>query len=266
MKMPLTIDKVLAGDYWSDAGALMGVLPWAIWNSKLLCDSKQRLRMSLNLLLIRDQERIILVDTGLGNRLTDKQLKIYNPSEFLLPMSLGQMGIRDIDVTDVIMTHLHFDHAGGIISVFGDEDKLTFPEANYWIQSSEWDMAKNPDALNRAAYNFEQQLSLLEALGKLKLINGDLEIYPGIKLKKVGGHTVGSQIVEIQTESALYIYAGDIIPTTMHIFPPVTSAYDVSRADTFKAKEYIFQRLKDTKGFLLLDHDNDKWQIPAVEL
>ncbi|PKN77907.1 MAG: MBL fold metallo-hydrolase, partial [Candidatus Cloacimonetes bacterium HGW-Cloacimonetes-1] len=129
----------------------MGVLPWSIWNKKIATDERRRLLMSLNLLLIRSEDRCILVDTGLGNRLNERQQDIYNPSEFLLPISLGELGIKDTDVTDVIMTHLHFDHAGGIVTDFGNEDRLTFPNATYWIQKDEWEMAKHPDGLNKAA-------------------------------------------------------------------------------------------------------------------
>ncbi|MDD2332558.1 MAG: MBL fold metallo-hydrolase, partial [Candidatus Cloacimonetes bacterium] len=195
--MAVTVHKALAGYYWSDAGALMGVLPYAIWSTKIQFDERRRFQMALNLLVIKHHERIILVDTGLGNKITDRLRKIYNPSEFLLPTSLAELGIRDNDVTDVIMTHLHFDHAGGIVTGFADQDRLTFPKARYWIQAAEWQIAKHPEGLNRAAYNFKDQLSLLEAEGNIELLDGDREIYPGLNLRLVGGHTFGSQIVEL---------------------------------------------------------------------
>lgn len=245
---------------------MMGVLPWSIWGKTVPTDDRRRKMLSLNLLLIRSKSRIILVDTGLGNRFLGKQRDIYNPTEFELPISLAALGIRDIDVTDVIMTHLHFDHAGGIVTSFADKDRLTFPMARYHIQRSEWEVAKNPDGLNRAAYNFEHQLLLLEQDGDINLIDDEAELYPGIKVKRVGGHTVGSQIVEIDTDDGFYIYAGDVIPTMFHTSPAITSAYDVCRKDTFKAKQYIYALLKEKQGFLLLDHDNDKWAIPVNEL
>ncbi|MDP2172949.1 MAG: MBL fold metallo-hydrolase, partial [Candidatus Cloacimonadaceae bacterium] len=175
--MSIRIDKIYAGNYWSDGGAFMGVLPYSIWGNTTQIDERHRKSLSLNLVLIRTLERCILVDTGLGNRLNKKQIDIFKPSEFLLPQSLSELGIRDIDITDVIMTHLHFDHAGGIVTGFQDTDRLTFPNAEYWIQRSEWEVAKNPDGLNRAAYAFEHQLSLLESDGKINLIEGDSEIY-----------------------------------------------------------------------------------------
>ncbi len=264
--MKARLSKIYAGSYWSDGGALMGVLPWNLWHSKVATDEKRRVQMSLNLLLIETDERKILVDTGLGNRLTEKQTKIYNPSAFVLPASLGGLGIKDKDITDVVMTHLHFDHAGGIISDIAGRDLLTFPRARYWIQAQEWNMAKEPDALNRAAYSFEQQLALLERKGNLMLVDGDTEICEGVFLKHTGGHTVGSQIVEITTDEGFYIYAGDIIATMLHLSAPITSAYDISRAQTFEAKCYIYERLRENRGHLLLDHDNEAWMIGVDEL
>ncbi len=245
---------------------MLGVLPRAIWNGSTQTDERHRKKLALNCLLIKAPERNILVDTGLGNNLTPKQRDIYNPSQFMLPASLGKLGVRDRDVTDVVLTHLHFDHAGGIVTAFRDIERLTFPHAVHWIQSTEWEIARNPDGLNRAAYRFEQQLALLEKRGRIELVDGTREIVPGITLVRKGGHTLGSQIVEIDTDSGFYIYAADIIPTFFHVTPAVTSAYDVSRKDTYEAKQYIYSRLKEKQGTLLLNHDLERWEIPISAL
>ncbi|MDD4223147.1 MAG: MBL fold metallo-hydrolase [Candidatus Cloacimonetes bacterium] len=266
MKPDISLHRVDAGSYWTDGGAMLGVLPRAIWGKSVQTDERHRKHLALNLLLIKTADRTILVDTGLGNRLTDKQKDIYRPSNFQLPASLAEIGVRDADVTDVVLTHLHFDHAGGIVTGFGDHDALTFPKARHWIQKREWEIAKNPDELNRAAYLFEQQLALLEARGKQQLIDGNHEIAPGVTLVKTGGHTFGSQIVEIDSADGFYIYAADIVPTFFHVSPAVTSAYDVCREDTFKAKQYIFERLKEKNGTLLLNHDPKRWDLPASAL
>lgn len=244
----------------------MGVLPYALWSKKTLVDERRRQKLHLNLLLIQSDGRNILVDTGLGNRLSAKQTEIYQPSEFLLPMALAELGLDDTAITDVVMTHLHFDHAGGIVTSFGDTDALTFPKAKYWIQASEWEMAKNPDELNRAAYSFAHQLSLLETEGNIEIVEDEAEIAPGITIIKVGGHTVGSQIVQIDNADDFYIYAGDIIPTMFHTAPAITSAYDVSRKETFAAKQLIYSRLKERNGSLLLDHDVNKWEVAFRDL
>ena len=264
--MSLSLHKVSAGDYWTDGGAMLGVLPRAIWGKTVHTDERHRKNLALNLLLIRAEGRVILVDTGLGNRLTDKQRDIYKPSNFLLPVSLSALGIKDEDVTDVVLTHLHFDHAGGIVTGFADRDRLTFPKARHWIQKIEWDTAKNPDGLNRAAYAFAQQLSLLEDSERLELIEGDREIAPGVTLTLTGGHTNGSQIVEIESPDGYYVYPADIVPTMFHTALAVTSAYDVCRKDTVQAKQYIYSRLKEKQGILLLNHDLNRWEVHVSEL
>ncbi len=261
-----SIHKVMAGHYWSDGGAFMGVLPYALWKEKATVDERRRQKLNLNLLLIYSDGRWILVDTGLGNRLSDKQREIYQPSEFLLPAALSELGLKDSDITDVIMTHLHFDHAGGVVTGFGSHEALTFPNATYWIQQSEWEMAKYPDELNKAAYSFQHQLSLLEDTGKLCLINGEKDIAPCITAVWSGGHSVGHQFVQIDFGDRFYIYAGDIIPTWFHTSLAITSAYDVSRKESFEAKKLIYSRLKERHGSLLLDHDLTSWEIPVSSL
>jgi glyoxylase-like metal-dependent hydrolase (beta-lactamase superfamily II) len=244
----------------------MGVLPYAIWNSKFETDEKRRKKMDLNLLLIVTAKRRILVDTGLGNRLSKKQKEIYQPSEFALPAALGELGFRDVDITDVIMTHLHFDHAGGIVTAFLDKDILTFPNAKYWIQKDEWDIAKKPDSTNLAAYAFEHQLALLEATGDVELIQGEQEIAPGVRCIKTGGHTIGHQAVSVETDDGYYIYAGDIVATKFHSSLAITSAYDVCRADTVESKKMLYSRLRERDGTLLLNHDPKIWEIPFSDL
>lgn len=260
------IFKIHAGHYWSDSGALMGVLPYAIWNSEFQTDEKRRKKMDLNLLLIVTPDRRILVDTGLGNRLSEKQKEIYRPSDFVLPATLGELGYRDKDITDVVMTHLHFDHAGGIITAFLDTDRLTFPNAKYWIQKEEWEMAKNPDSTNKAAYDFEHQLALLETSGDFTLIDGEQEIAPGVICIKTGGHTIGHQAVSIEADDGYYIYAGDIVATKFHSSLAITSAYDIYRAETVESKRMLYRRLKERDGYLLLNHDPNVWQIPVSDL
>lgn len=262
----MKLDLVSAGHYWTDAGAFMGVLPYFIWHDKVNTDERQRLKMNLNLLLISSEDRNILVDTGVGNRLNKRRKEIYNPSDFELLENLQTLGLSADDVTDVILTHLHFDHAGGVVSQLGDEDKLTFPKAIHHIQSREWEIAKNPDKLNAAAYQFEHQLSLLESEGRLNFVDGDAEIAPDIWVRLVGGHTVGMQIVEAVIDDRPYIYAGDIIPTRFHLPLAITSSYDVSRRDSFAAKQMIYARLVEKDGFLLLDHDTSTWQLPVAEV
>lgn len=262
----MKLDLVSAGHYWTDAGAFMGVLPYFIWHDKVSTDERQRLRMNLNLLLIRTEGRNILVDTGIGNRLNKRRKEIYNPSDFELVENLQALGLNADEITDVVLTHLHFDHAGGVVSSIDDKDVLTFPKAVHHIQKAEWEIAKHPDKLNAAAYQFEHQLALLERDGRMNLIEGDAEVAPDVWVRQVGGHTVGMQIVEVLIDCKPYIYAGDIIPTRFHLPLAITSSYDVSRKDSFAAKQMIYDKLIKDNGFLLLDHDTSTWQMPISEV
>ena len=257
----MKIFKLDAGHYYTDGGAMMGVNPWALWGKSEPTDERRRIKLALNLILIVGQGSVILVDTGIGNRLTEKQIQIYKPSKYILEDSLAALGYEAKDVTDLILTHLHFDHAGGLISSREGEDQVTFPNAKIWCQKNEWEMANKPDGLNHAAYNYAHQLQPLEALAKLHLLDGDANIAPGVKVKKVGGHSVGSQIVEIEAQNGFYIYPADIIPTKFHLPLAITSAYDVNRKDTFLAKEYIHNKLKEKSGTLLLNHDTRHFEL-----
>ncbi len=251
------------GDYFSDAGAAMGVLPRALWENKINLDSKHRMKFNLNLGLIVTESAKILIDTGIGNRISEKEKEIYNPSDYRLFDSLKSLNIKPEEIDYVILTHLHFDHAGGIVSTIEGEDKLTFPNAIHIIQKEEWETAKSPDELNKAAYNFVKYLALLEAKGNYRLIDGEEEIAPGISVIKTGGHSNGCQIVKLRNEKTIAYYAGDIIPSKMHISLGITSSYDVCRKDTVKFKKIILEELVKFNGFLILNHDS-KQQIIQV--
>ncbi len=245
------------GYYFSDAGAALGVFPRALWENKISTDFKYRMKFNLNLGLIKSETTQILIDTGIGNRISDKEKKIYNPSEYKLFESLNLLKIKPDEIDYVILTHLHFDHAGGIVSNIDGKEKLTFPNAIHIIQKDEWQTAEFPDEVNKAAYNFQKHLALLAEKGNYRLIDGDEEIIPGIILQKAGGHSNGCQIVRMEGEENLAYYAGDIIPSQMHIPLGITSAYDICRKDTVKVKKKILEELVKLNGFLILNHDSE---------
>lgn len=255
----LNIQIIDAGYFYSDAGASLGNLPRAIWGRFLSVDERHRMRLNLNLLLIKTSEKLILVDTGVGNKMNEKELKIFSPSVPSFDEALKEKGFTPNSITDVIMTHLHHDHAGGIVSLdYAGNEFLTFPNATYHIQQSEWEIAKHPDVLNQAAYDYERNLSLLEKAGKLNLIDADYAVCEGVTLKLVGGHSEGMQIIIINSENNKYIYAGDIIPSSIYLKLPITSAYDVCRKDTVKAKQWIINKL-ETEGYsLIYDHSTEE--------
>jgi glyoxylase-like metal-dependent hydrolase (beta-lactamase superfamily II) len=255
----ITIKVLKAGYFYSDAGASLGNLPRSIWGRFLSVDEKHRMKLNLNLLLIKLNERLILVDTGIGTKLNEKEIKIFSPSLTSLETVLAEEGYSANSVTDVIMTHLHHDHAGGITAINqAGKEYLTLANACYHIQRKEWEMAKNPDDLNRAAYDFKKNLALLETYGKVNLVDGDYSLCPEVSLKLVGGHSEGMQVVLIQSGQEKYIYAGDIIPSAAFLKLAITSAYDVCRKDTVKAKKWILDKVNNQGYKLVYDHSTEE--------
>ena len=248
---------VSAGYFWSDGGAAMGILPRAIWERNVEVDEKHRIRMDFNLLLLDTGKKVFLVDTGLGNRISEKEKKIFKASEFTLVDNLEEVGYCREDIDGVIMTHLHFDHAGGVVSDFGNGDELTFPNAIHYIQEVEWTTARHPDELNASAYQFDHQLRLLEESEQFRLVNGDVNLTPEIRLILAGGHSNGFQVVRVESGEEIAYYGGDIFPQKEHLRPSVTSAYEVDRTRSFRYKRMILDELRPVRGRLFLAHDKD---------
>ncbi|MDO9577267.1 MAG: MBL fold metallo-hydrolase [Candidatus Cloacimonadales bacterium] len=249
---------ISAGTWKGDGGAIMGVMPKALWQKLLKADEKNRVLLGFNLLLIQTDGKNILIDTGLGNRISEKVRKIYEPSEFELLKNLQKLGIERTDINYVILTHLHFDHVGGVVSDFDGKLELTFPNAVHIFQKKEWETAKDPDELNRGSYNFQDDLQLLEESGKYQIIEGDFELVSGVTLELTGGHSEGMQIVRLKSEGELAYYAGDIIPMEVQRHLAVNSAFDINRKDSFLAKKRILAELKERNGLLFFAHDVEK--------
>ncbi len=261
----LECEIVSAGSWKGDGGAIMGVMPKVLWQKIVAADEKNRVVLALNILLIRAEGKNILIDTGIGNKISDKIRKIYDASEFELIENLQKLGIERTDIDYVILTHLHFDHAGGIVTSLNGKTELTFPNAMHIIQKKEWQVAKDPDELNRASYNFRDDLTLLEKSGSYKLVNGSYELVPGITVEFTGGHSEGMQVVRLESEGKLAYYAGDIIPLDVQRHLSINSAYDLNRKDLFIAKKRILTELKDKKGILFYAHDAEKQWVRLTE-
>lgn len=252
------VELLEANRLWTDGGSTMGLLPKTTWEKSFKADSRNRIATTTRCLLIIDEHKRIIVDTGIGNRFDEKTKEIFSVGPFNLINNLKYIGIKREDIDFVILSHLHFDHCGGVVSNINGVNCLTFPNAKHIIQNREWVMAKSPDGLNKYAYDFSFHLSFLEEKGKVVLLDGDINITKNVSVRLSGGHSIGHQIVEIKNGGKLGIYAGDLVSNNLHLRPHIISAFDINRQKSFIFKTTIFQQLAENNGVLFFDHELEK--------
>ncbi len=253
------------GFYLLDGGSMFGVVPRVLWEKKHEPDDKNRVVLALNCLLLRNGERIVLVDNGMGDGWSEKELAIYGlqrPNGNLVE-DLSRHGLAPEQVTDVILTHLHFDHAGGTITHEGEKSRLTFPNAVHWLQKSNLQWAESPTERDRASYLRPRWEPLLEEKGRLELVDGAKEIMPGIRTLPVSGHTPGQQLVVVNGEEGPVLFAGDLIPFASQLRVPWIMAYDLNPLLTLSEKKDILARAAAEDWTLVFEHDRE---IPAARI
>jgi glyoxylase-like metal-dependent hydrolase (beta-lactamase superfamily II) len=255
-----------AGNFYSDAGAAMGVLPKAIWKKSVQEDELGRMEFATHLMLVKSEKGNILIDTGICSQPDERQKKIYNPKQSTLIENLEICGCKREDIDYVVFTHLHFDHVGGAVLQSNGKVELTFPFAQHIIQKDEWEIALSPDELNKAAYGFDEAIRALENSRNVHIVDGDFELAQGIHLIKTGGHSEGMQIVKLEDNDKVLFYPSDIIPNEINLRLSLTSAYDVCRKETAKAKEFIFNYKPEKRRYVVLNHQADKSLIELPKL
>ncbi len=253
------VQHVDAGRFKLDGGAMFGIIPKVLWERKSPADYQNRIRMAANLLLLQGEDRNILIDTGIGYKSSEKFRQIYaiDYSEYDLDRSLENLDIIPEDITDVILTHLHFDHAGGGTRV-DENDQLvpTFPNAKYYVQNKQLEWAKSPIEKDRASFLKENFLPLEES-GQLVVLDKDGEVFPGIELLLVDGHTLAQQLVLIHGSDGDLLFAADLIPRASHIPIPWVMGYDNEPIKTIQEKKRILERATREKWLLFFEHDPD---------
>jgi glyoxylase-like metal-dependent hydrolase (beta-lactamase superfamily II) len=212
--------------------------------------------MAMRSLYITDGDRRILVDLGLPIDTTEKFDKIYavDRTQYTLNKSLSELGITAEDITDVIVTHLHFDHAGALSKPEGDHRVPMFPNAKIHIQKEHWKHALNPTERDQASFLIDTY-RFLDGSGMLNLIDGPGELYPGIHLHIVNGHTPSQQMVRITDGANTVLYAADLIPTSSHIPLPYIMGYDLNPLQTLKEKKEILPKVVDENWTIVFEHD-----------
>jgi glyoxylase-like metal-dependent hydrolase (beta-lactamase superfamily II) len=238
-----------------DGGAMFGVVPKVLWERHAPPDARNRIEIALRPLLIRTGGRNVLVDAGIGDKLTPKELEIYGVDRGeSLDRSLAQAGLtaRDIDV--VLATHLHFDHAGGFTSLVDGVLVPRFPRATYLIRRGEWEAATELNERTRASYTAENFVPLLDA-GVVQFIEADGEVLPGVSVWRTGGHTRDHQIVRIASGGRTAIFAADLLPTTAHLREAWIMAYDLYPMDTLAYKRGFLQDATAEGHLIFFEHD-----------
>jgi glyoxylase-like metal-dependent hydrolase (beta-lactamase superfamily II) len=208
-----------------DGGSMFGATPKKLWNKKIGADWKNRILLGNNSLLVESNEERILIDLGLGDKYDEKNKEIYGIKQGPTIMDvLEEVG----EINRIILTHLHFDHVGWITQRDVDgQIYLTFPRSEIIVQKQEWEAANNPNELNRSSY-VPENIRPLVGCDNLGLIDGDMEISPGIKVILTGGHSAGHQVVKIESEGKTAMFWGDLVPTTCHLPLPYITAFDIA--------------------------------------
>jgi len=249
----IEITHVSDGTYYLDGGAFFGVVPKVLWQRRLPADSMNRISGGMNSLLLRTGKHIVLVETGMGNKLPEKSKNIYCPEEKLLA-SLAAAGVRPEEVTVVINTHLHFDHCGWNTVKHDGQVEATFPNARYYVQEGEWQHASRQLERDRVSYISDNYDPLVRS-GQMQLLRGDQEILPGISVKVYPGHTRHMQAVIIRGGGKTACYISDLIPTTAHLDLTWVMAYDLFPLDTIESRKKFYGEAIPEKWLVAFTHD-----------
>ena len=242
------------GTYPLDGGAFFGVIPKVMWSRKVVADERNYVQAGLNSLLIRTGRQNVLVETGMGNKLSERMIKFYGqPAKLLTNLAAAGIAPEDIDI--VINTHLHFDHCGWN-TVRGKDGKVvpTFPRAKYYAPEGEWQYSRKPSERDSISYIPDNYDPLVES-GQMTLLKGGEEIVPGISVKQFPGHTAHMQAVIVESEGRTACYISDLMPTTAHIDITWGMSFDLYPLQTIESKKQYYAKAIPEKWLTVFTHD-----------
>lgn len=238
-----------------DGGAMFGVVPKPLWEKVAPPDNANRVALTCNLLLIDTGKHKVLVETGMGSRWTEKEIERYGLTPLVDDKEpLASIGVRSDQIDAVIISHLHFDHAGGATCIREGELVPTFPNARYYFQKGEWEFAHKANARAKASYRADD-FEPIYAAGQAFLMDGDGEVVPGIHVHRTGGHTTHHQIVSFESEGQKGSFFADIIPTKCHIPPPWVMGYDHFPLDSCDVKSEWLTKASAERWLIVFDHE-----------
>jgi methylmalonyl-CoA epimerase len=253
----LELISVSDGFFRLDGGAMFGIVPRALWASKLPPDDRNRVRLAMRPLVVRGV-RTMIIDGGLGDKESAKFCDLYGVERGRhLDHALAEAGLRPDDIDIVLATHLHFDHAGGF-TVRDERGRLgpRFPRARYVVRRGEWEDATHTHERNRGSYLPGNYLPLKEA-GVLELVDEDQTIMPGVRVVRTGGHTMHHQMIRIESGGQRAVYPADLLPTSAHVGAAWSMGIDLHPVDTLNAKLAFMAEAARDRILVFLDHDPD---------
>ena len=272
------LEIVSDGTFWLDGGAHFGLVPRLLWEQIIAPDDQNRVPMALNCLLVESQGKKILIDTGVGDKLSAKRKEILNlERQKGLVESLKQKGVEPKEVAIVINTHLHADHCGGNTREEGGRAIPTFPQADYWVQEEEWEAAHHPNERTRAAY-LPENFDPLQERGNLHLIRGDTPVTSEVRCIVTPGHTRGHQSVVIESGGKKALYLGDLASWAVNIERLAwVPAWDVEPLVNIETKRRIRDWALEEEVLLIFEHDphikagylrrvGNEFRVEAVEM
>ncbi len=258
---PYSLHTIDTGRLALDGGAMFGIIPRPLWSRRVEPDSRNRIPLQMRCLLLEGNGRVILIDNGLGDKYNEKFADIYgvDHTSATLNSSLQSAGFAPEDVTDVVLTHLHFDHCGGSTRRRGERLEVVFPNATHYVQQRHWQWANDTNPRERGSF-LEENFAPIDAAGQLRFIDGETELFDGVRVLLAHGHTESQQLVVIEDEQRTLVFAADLLPTSAHLAPLWGMGYDVRPLVTIEEKGRFLDEAVERNWIIFFEHD------PGVEV
>ncbi len=254
---PYEVSAVETGTIWLDGGAMFGTVPRVLWEKSNPPDSKHRIELAMRALLLVGESKKILVDCGVGGKGGEKFKELFYVDNETknLDRSLAAHGLKREDITDAFLTHLHFDHAGGATTLQADGTyRATFPNATYYVQKRNLELAKRPNAREKASY-LPEIFQALESEKRLKTLDGPGPLFPNTEVWVSYGHTEAQQHLKVSDGKTTLFYGGDILPMSAHIPLAWIMGYDLHPLTMLKEKEELLQPAVKENWIIFYEHD-----------
>jgi glyoxylase-like metal-dependent hydrolase (beta-lactamase superfamily II) len=240
-----------------DGGAMFGVVPKVLWEKHYPADENNLCNWALRSLLIDMGDRLVLIDNGFGDKQDEKFMKRFHLNENNgIEKALEVHGYKPADITDMILTHLHFDHCGGGVRHNAGKSgyELTFPNAIYRVSRAQWETAMNPNMREKDSFLKENLIPMYES-GQLQFIEKETELFPGLSVRIYNGHTMGQLIPFVRTRDKTIVFAADLFPSVAHIPLPYIMSYDMMPTTTLEEKEHFLEEAVKNNYILFFQHD-----------